>query len=231
MKPTVKLFADTADVREMYALKDQVQGFTTNPTLMRRAGVVHYDEWAKTVLDVIPDKPVSFEVLADDELGMVRQAHDISKWGDNVYVKIPVRLTTGELTTGVVGRLLHDGVKVNLTAICNVDDVEHFHKYLGVSPTIVSVFAGRIADTGLNTFTTLEQFAVRYGWMEGVELLWASTRQVYSIVEAERCHFHIVTVTPDILRKLGGLGRSLDDVTLDTVRQFYDDSRKAGYTL
>jgi transaldolase len=229
----IKLFADTASIDEMRSLAGTVHGFTTNPTLMRRAGVVDYAAFAKAVLAAVPTLPVSFEVLADDLLGMIREGRVIGSWAPNVYVKVPIVTTAGHCTVGVVDTLLRAGIKVNLTAVVDIDAIAPF---VGVfasvnMPVIVSVFAGRIADTGRNASYHTWMIRDILKGLPHVEVLWASTREARNIVEAEESHCQIITVTPDILRKVAGFNRPLADITLATVKQFHDDAVAAGYTL
>jgi transaldolase len=230
----VKIFADGANVDQMAQLAEaaHISGFTTNPTLMRGSGVTDYAAFARRVLDVIPDKPISFEVFSDDQDEMERQARTIASFGENVYVKIPVTTTTGESTAKLVARLTAAGIKLNITAILTLAQVRVSVEALeGTTAGIVSVFAGRIADTGRDPMPIMTAALELVSIDPSIELLWASPREVLNVVQADAIGCHIITVTPDLLKKLPGLGRSLEDLSLDTVRMFHEDARVAGYTL
>jgi len=230
----IKIFADGADLAgiERLALDPMIAGFTTNPTLMRQSGVSDYVSFASQVLEVISGKPISFEVFSDDEFEMERQARLIASWGDNVYVKIPVTDTSGESTSKLIRRLSESGVKLNVTAILSLQQVESVVEALASSEGgIVSVFAGRIADTGRDPVPLMAAALELVKLQPNLELLWASPREVLNIVQADGIGCHIITVTHDLLKKLPGLGRGLDKVSLDTVKMFYDDARQAGFSL
>ncbi len=214
------------------ASKPHIKGLTTNPTLMRRAGVTDYAAFAKDVLATIKDKPISFEVFSDDFVEMERQAGIINRWASNVYVKIPISNTKGESSVPLVKRLVEKGVKVNVTAILTVAQVEEVAKALSPKlPSIVSVFAGRIADTGRDPLPCMEEAKRILAPNPAAELLWASTRELLNIIQAEKMGCHIVTVTPDILKKLEKLDYDLSQLSLETVKMFYDDGQKVGYSL
>jgi transaldolase len=231
----IKIFADGASVPSMLeSAKDpRIHGFTTNPTLMRKAGVADYRAFAREVLAAITDKPVSFEVFADDLSEMRRQALDISTWGNNVYVKIPVTTTLGESSVELVRELTRAGVKVNVTAICTLDQVHaHAEALAGGAPSVISVFAGRVADTGIDpvpVMRTAGETCRRAG--PGIELLWASPREVLNVVQAREAGVDIITLTGDLLKKLDLFGKDLDEYSLETVQMFFGDARGAGYTL
>lgn len=230
----VKIYADGASLSDMTALYRQpyIRGFTTNPTLMHRAGVTEYAGFARAVLAAIPDRPISFEVFADDFATMERQARQIARWGDNVYVKIPVTNTSGAPAYDLIGRLSHAGIKVNVTAVLTRAQVEGAVKALaGGAPANVSVFAGRIADTGQDPVPQVRAALAIAAEVPTVEIIWASPREVLNVVQADQLGCHIITVTSDILNKLRQLGRGLEDVSLDTVRMFYDDAKKAGFSF
>lgn len=230
----VKIFADGANVDQMVELAQasHVAGFTTNPTLMRGSGVSDYTTFARRVLEDIPNKPISFEVFSDDQDEMERQARTIASWAENVYVKIPVTTTTGESTAKLVARLTSAGIKLNITAILTLAQVRTSVEALeGTTAGIVSVFAGRIADTGRDPIPIMTAALELVSLDPSIELLWASPREVLNVVQADAIGCHIITVTPDLLKKLPGLGRGLEDFSLDTVRMFYEDARVAGYTL
>ena len=230
----VKVFADGANLEgilEMYALP-VVKGFTTNPTLMRKAGVTDYERFARTVLERVPDRPISFEVFADEPKEMVRQALKIASWGTNVYVKIPITNTEGIPTTDAVSSLARDGVKLNVTAILVARQVEQVVPALAHGPSsFVSVFAGRVADTGTDPLPILESALDIIRPTPHVELIWASPRELLNIIQADQIGCHVITVTNDILRKLTLVGKDLINYSLETVRMFYDDGRNAGYRL
>lgn len=230
----VKIFADGADKATMLELArdPRIRGFTTNPTLMRKAGVTDYERFAREILEAIPDRPVSLEVFADDFQGIERQARKIASWGPNVYVKIPVTNTQGESCCPVVHRLSHDGVQVNVTAILTLRQVYEVTAALaGGAPAYVSVFAGRIADTGRDPVPIMAAAAEMVRAQPRQELIWASVRELLNVVQAEAVGCHIITVTSDVLKKLPLLGKDLAEYSLETVRTFYEDARRSGYQL
>lgn len=229
----VKLFADGADLAgmlEMYA-EPYVSGFTTNPTLMRKAGVRDYLEFARSAVAAIPDRPISFEVLSDRTDDMERQARLLAALGSNVYVKIPVTDTSGVFTGDVVGRLAAAGVMVNVTALLSTEQVAAVAECLTDTPAFVSVFAGRVADTGRDPLplmqTALELLAAR----PAAELIWASPRELLNVVQAAQIGCHIITATNDIIKKLPLIGKDLHEFSLETVQMFHHDARAAGYEL
>jgi len=230
----IKLYADGADMEGMIEEynKGIASGFTTNPTLMKKAGVKNYDEFAKAVLKAIPDLPISFEVFSDDFSGMEREARKIASWGENVYIKIPVTDTKGESTAPLVKKLSHDGLKLNVTAILTVDQVKTVVKVLSpATPSIVSVFAGRIADTGVDPMPIMKESVKILRSNPKAELLWASTRELLNLIQAESCGCHIITITNDILKKLPLVGKDLHELSLDTVQMFHSDAKAAGYKI
>lgn len=230
----IKLFADGADLNGMVELYDEgsVSGFTTNPTLMRRAGVKNYEEFAKAALKTIPDLPISFEVFSDELDGMEREARKIAGWGENVYVKIPITNTKGESRTALIRKLSDDGLALNITAILTIEQVKLVSKALSpATPSIVSVFAGRISDTGRDPIPIMKESASVLRSNSNTELLWASTRELLNLVQAESCGCHIITITNDILRKVPMLGKNLKELSLDTVKMFYNDAQGAGYEI
>jgi transaldolase len=231
---SVKIFADGADLEQMLALHRHpwIKGFTTNPTLMRKAGVRDYRGFARELLSAIPDRPVSLEVLSDDFAEMDQQAREIASWGENVYVKIPVTNTKQEPAYDLVHRLSHAGTRLNVTAVMTLDQVRQVAQALcSGQPSFVSVFAGRIADTGRDPLPIMAAAVEVLRAAPSAELVWASPREVLNIFHADSVGCHIITVTHDILRKLDLLGRDLADYSLETVRMFYDDAVKAGFTL
>lgn len=230
----VKIFADGADVAGMLDLYENplIQGFTTNPTLMHQAGVSDYRKFAREVLAAIPDRPISFEVLSDDFAEMERQALEISGWGDNVYVKIPITNTRRAPSHDLVGRLARAGVKVNVTALLAIEQVREVRPYLSDAPSAyVSVFAGRVADTGRDPKPLMAEAVELLGPHPNTELIWASPRELLNIFEADSVGCHVITVTHDVLKKLMLIGKDLHDYSLDTVKMFFRDAENAGYEL
>jgi len=229
-----KIFADGADLEGMLALYRQpcIKGFTTNPTLMRKAGITDYRAYARQVVTSIPDRPISFGVFADDFYEMERQALEIATWGEHVYVKIPVTNTKRETAKALIHRLSHRGVKLNVTAVMTLDQVRDVVDALtGSAPSYISVFAGRIADTGLDPVPLMTE-AVRILESEPrAELMWASPRELLNIFQADAIGCHIITVTQDILKKLPLVGKDLDEYSLETVKMFHDDGEAAGFSL
>jgi transaldolase len=229
-----KIFADGAELDGMLSLYRLpfIKGFTTNPTLMRKAGITDYRAFAQRVVAAIPDRPISFEVFSDAFDEMERQAREIAAWGDNVYVKIPVTNTARTPAYDLIHRLSHAGVKVNVTAIMTLEQVrEVVGAVTGGAPSNVSVFAGRIADTGRDPVPLMRDAVTMLEAEPGAELIWASPRELLNIVQADAIGCHIITVTHDILKKLSLLGKSLEDFSLETVKMFHDDARAAGYSL
>ena len=230
----IKVFADGADLDGILELAGDpmVRGFTTNPTLMRKAGIEDYESFARKVLDHVKDRPISFEVCADDFDEMRRQAHRLSSWGPNIYVKIPVTNTEGTSSSPLIADLTADGVHLNVTGILTLAQVREVSEALSESSgAVVSVFAGRVADTGRDPVPLMAAAVELLRSFPNLELLWASPREVLNVCQADSIGCHIITVTHDLLKKLGGLGRSLEDVSLDTVRMFYRDAVDAGYLL
>ena len=230
----VKLYCDAANIESLLAMysKPYVQGFTTNPSLMRKAGVQNYDAFARAVVKAIPDRPISFEVLADDEAGMEQDAHRIASWGKNVYVKVPVTNTQGFSTAPLLRRLSREGVMLNVTAILTLAQVERVAEALDPkTPAIVSVFAGRIADTGVDPVPLMRRAVELLRPRPLAELLWASSRELLNIYHAEESGTHIITATPDILSKINLIGKDLTAFSLDTVKMLYQDAVTAGFTL
>jgi transaldolase len=230
----IKIFADGADIDGILELAANplIKGFTTNPTLMQRAGVVDYERFARQVLDVVHDVPVSFEAIADSFDEMARQARKLASWGDNVFVKIPITNTSAQSSRELIRDLTADGLKVNVTALTTLEQVEDVSSVLSpLVPSIVSVFAGRIADAGIDPVPVMEQALKILAPLTDAELLWASPRELFNVIQAERSGCHIITVTHELLRKLNGIGRDLGVVSLDIVTMFYDDALRSGLTL
>ncbi len=230
----VKIFADGAEKDGMIALAREsfIKGLTTNPTLMRKAGVTNYASFAKEILSVIKDKPISFEVFSDEFNEMERQAKIISAWAPNVYVKIPITNTKGQSSSELIKKLSKEGVKLNVTAILTVPQVEVVANSLDPKkPAIISVFAGRIADTGVDPMPIMRKAKEILSKYPNFELLWASTRELYNIYQAEEVGADIITVTHDILKKLAMVGYDHHTLSIETVKMFYEDGQKVGYTL
>lgn len=230
----IKIFADGADKAAMLGLYEEpfIQGLTTNPTLMRRAGISDYKAFCKDVLLTIKSKPISFEVFSDDFSEMKRQAYEIASWGSNVYVKIPITNTKNESSAPLIQELSSNHVKVNVTAVMSIDQVRLAAGSLSPSvPSYISIFAGRIADTGRNPVPIISESVKITKHLPLCELIWASPREVLNIFEADSVGCHVITVTKDILKKLTLLGYDLEEFSLDTVKMFYDDARSAGYSL
>lgn len=230
----VKIFADGAEKDGMVSLSREpfIKGLTTNPTLMRKAGVTDYASFAKEILSLIKDKPISFEVFSDEFNEMERQAKVISAWAPNVYVKIPITNTKGQSSSELIKKLSHNDVKLNVTAILTVPQVETVVKSLDPEkPAIISIFAGRIADTGVDPMPIMRKAKEIISQYPKFELLWASTRELYNIYQAEEIGADIITVTPDILKKLSMVGRDHHALSIETVKMFYEDGQKVGYTL
>ena len=230
----VKIFADGADVAgmlEMYA-RPYIKGFTTNPTLMRKAGVTDYGAFARSVVAAIPDRPVSFEVLSDEFDEMERQAHEITGWGRQVYVKIPVTNTRREPAYDLVRRLSRAGIQLNITALMTLEQVREVARSVeGGAACTISIFAGRMADTGRDPVPLMAAAVELLRPYPNAELIWASPRELLNIFQADAIGCQIITVTNDILRKLALVGKDLSDYSLDTVKMFYDDAQKAGFRL
>jgi transaldolase len=231
---SIKIFADGADRESIAKLcaNPLIKGFTTNPTLMRKAGVADYETFACEVLEIVRDRPISFEVFSDDFDEMEAQALQISSWAENVYVKVPVTNTSGEPAADVVRRLADQGVKVNVTALTTPAQVSEVLQWVaGGPPCYISVFAGRIADSGRDPLPLMAESLDHASAHANVELIWASPRELLNIVQADSIGCHIITITHDLLEKIGSLGRDLDEFSLATVKMFFEDGRGAGYSL
>ena len=231
---SIKIFADGADLKGMVELArdPSISGFTTNPTLMRQSGITDYEAFAREALKQITDLPISFEVFSDELDDMARQARLIAAWGANVYVKIPVTNTRGESCAPLIRLLSEEGLHLNVTALLSLSQVRVVAEALEPSPrAIVSVFAGRIADTGRDPVPLMQAALELLAPFPSQELLWASPREVLNICQADAIGCHIITVTYDLLKKLRGLGRDLEDFSLATVQMFHDDAQRAGLVL
>ena len=230
----IKIFADGAEKASMVELAQNplVKGFTTNPTLMRKAGITDYAGFAKEILAEIKSKPVSFEVFSDDFTDMERQARIIAGWASNVYVKIPITNTKKEPSYDLIKKLSSDGIKLNVTAVFTIDQVRRTKDALAPHvPAIISVFAGRIADTGVDPLPLMKEAKALLMGNPNFELLWASPRELLNIYHAEEAGSDIITVTPDVLKKAANINLDLEEFSLQTVKMFYDDGQKAGYKL
>jgi len=230
----IKIFADGADKAGMFEMYGNplIKGFTTNPTLMRKAGISDYRAFAREILDGIPDRPISFEVFSDDFAEMERQALEIASWGSQVYVKIPVTDTKREPAYTLIRRLAKAGVKVNVTALMTLEQVREVAGCVaGGPPCCISVFAGRVADTGRDPGPHMAAAVEILRPVPNAELIWASPRELLNVFQADAVGCHIITATNDILNKLSLVGKDLSDYSLDTVKMFYNDAQQAGYKL
>jgi len=230
----VRLFADGADLATMLEMyrNPLIRGFTTNPTLMRRAGVKDYEAFAREVVQAIPDRPISFEVFSDEFSDMRRQALRIAAWGEQVFVKIPVTNTAGASSADLIRSLARSGVKLNVTALLTLHQVELVADALaGGPPSYISVFAGRIADTGIDPVPLMAEAVKAITPYPNLQLIWASPREVLNIFQADATGCHVITATADILAKLALVGKNLSEFSLDTVKMFHADAAKAGYRL
>ncbi len=230
----VKIFADGADldaILELYR-NPYITGFTTNPTLMAKSGISDYEKFSRQVLEHISDRPISFEVFSDEFDEMERQARKIASWGKNVFVKIPITNTRRESAQGLVQRLAAEGVQLNVTAMMTLEQVRTISAALkDHAPSYISVFAGRIADTGRDPMPLMKEAVEIMSPYKTQELIWASPRELLNIFHADEIGCHVITVTPDILKKLAQVGKDLDEYSLDTVKMFYADAQKAGFKL
>ena len=230
----IKIFADGAEVETMVEMskKPFIKGLTTNPTLMRKAGISDYKEFAKEVLTKIQDKPISFEVFSDNLREMIEQAIEIASWGENVNVKIPITNSEGIETTSVIKELSRMGIALNITAILTAGQVKNVIDALdGNSNAFISVFAGRIADTGRDPIPLMEEALKIMREKPKSELIWASPRELLNVIQADSIGCHIITATSDILKKLDIIGKDLTRYSLETVRMFRDDALASGYSI
>lgn len=230
----VKIFADGADFNGILAMYKNplIKGFTTNPSLMRKAGVTDYEGFARRLLTAVRDRPISFEVFADEPLDMMRQAEIIASWGKNANVKIPVTNTQREFTGRVIEGLSAAGIMINVTAVMTLAQVRRIAACLAMdTPAIVSVFAGRVADTGIDPVPLMREAVQILAERPRAQLLWASPRELLNIFQADQVGCHIITVTNDVLAKLGLVGKDLDQYSLETVEMFYRDAEAAGYSI
>lgn len=230
----IKMYCDGADLDSLLKMyrNPLIKGFTTNPTLMRKAGVDDYEQFGRRLVQAIQDRPISLEVFADELDEMEQQALTLASWGKNVNVKIPVTNTKGEPTDAIIRRLSQRGVMLNVTAILSLEQVRRVADALDkTTPAIVSVFAGRVADTGVDPVPLMAEALEILKDRPNAELLWASPRELLNIFHADKVGCHIITVTTDLLAKLGLIGKSLDEFSLETVKMFYNDAAAAGYSI
>ena len=230
----VKLFADGADKKIMLETYKNplVAGFTTNPTLMHKAGITNYKKFALDILANIKDMPISFEVFSDDFIEMERQGLEIASWGENVNVKIPITNTKGESTYQLIDNLANKGVKINATAIFTVEQVKHILPAMIKCPSgYISVFAGRIADAGIDPLPIMKEVVDLLKPYPHLELIWASPREVFNVVQADEIGCHIITITNDIFNKIPTIGKDLTEFSLDTVKMFYRDATLSGFSI
>ena len=233
-KINIKVFADGADLKsiETFNAQPYIKGFTTNPSLMRKSGVKSYKEFATKALKIIKGKPISFEVFSDEIDEMEKQAHEISSWGKNIYVKIPITNSKGEKTFKLVRKLSEKAIKCNITAILTLDQVKEIYEIANPNiDMVISIFAGRIADTGVDPNQVMKDAINLCKSKKKIEILWASTREILNIVQANNIGCHIITVPHQILNKLNGIGKDLEKLSLETVKEFLSDSRKANYKI
>lgn len=233
-QPSISIFADGADlgsIREL-AADPLIGGFTTNPTLMRKAGVENYEAFSRAALELITGRPISLEVFADDAESIRAQALTLASWGDNVFVKVPITTTDGTSMAPVIRELSGEGVQLNVTALMTLGQVETTTEALREGPAAyISVFAGRIADTGVDPVPVMTDALGVMSDAPQLELIWASPREVLNVIQADEIGCHVITVTPDLLAKLPNVGRDLDDFSLATVRMFHDDAAASGFQL
>jgi transaldolase len=230
----VKIFADGASLANIASLAADpaIRGFTTNPTLMRQAGVDDYERFAHGALEVVVDRPISFEVFSDDFDDMEKQARKIAAWGENVFVKIPVTNTGGERSDRLIRHLAADGLHLNVTAVFTTRQVDWVLEALqGGAQSCISIFAGRVADAGVDPVPLMQEALARLRPHPHVELIWASPREVFNVMQADAIGCHIITVTHDLLKRLSSIGKDLDQFSLETVRMFRTDAINAGYHL
>jgi transaldolase len=230
----IKLFADGANIDEIVKMNANIliKGLTTNPTLMKKSGVHNYKEFCLEVLQIVKEKPISFEVFSDEIDEMENQAHKISSWAENVYVKIPITNTKGQSTAGLVEKLSHEGIKVNITAVMTEEQVLEISRKLdGETSSYVSIFAGRIADTGQDPISLVKKSLEILSECRNTEIIWASPRELLNIFQADAIGCHIITATSDILNKLNLVGYDLTEYSLDTVKMFYRDALECSYKI
>ncbi len=230
----IKIYSDGADAQEIIKMDSEnfVDGFTTNPTLMKTSGITDYLAFAKEVLSGVKEKSISFEVFSDELDDMYRQAIILRDLGDNVWVKIPISNTKGEYTYPLIKKLSNEGVKLNITAIFTKEQIKQVYSSLNPEiNSIISIFAGRIANAGIDPEETMLYATDLASGDKNIETLWASSREVFNIIQAERCGTDIITLTPGLIKGMKDLGKDLDQYSLETVKMFYDDAQESGFTL
>jgi transaldolase len=230
----IKIFADGADIASMKEMNDKtwIKGLTTNPTLMRKSGITNYKDFAQKVLEFVQEKPISFEVFSDDLQEMKKQALEIASWGPNVFVKIPITNTKGVSTASIIKELSTNGVQLNVTAVMTVNQVNQIASNLNsMVPSYVSIFAGRVADTGVDPSKIVSESLAILRSNQRSEVIWASPRELLNVFQAAEIGCHVITATTDILKKMKLIGHDLEIYSLETVKMFYDDSQAAGFTL
>jgi transaldolase len=233
-KLKIKIFSDGADLVDFKALKKNklIKGFTTNPSLMKKSGIKNYKEFSVRVLKLIKSKPVSFEIFGDDLDSIEKQSRIITSWAKNIYVKIPIINTKNKFNTSLIGKLNKEGIKINVTAVFTVKQTKKLLKKIGKKTSlIISVFAGRIADTGIDAETEVKKHIKLCKKYKNVEILWASVREPYNIIQAEKCNCHIITVPPSILKKINLFNKNLNSYSIETVKSFYEDAKLSGYSI
>jgi len=233
-KLKIKIFSDGADLADFKALKKNklVKGFTTNPSLMKKSGIKNYKEFSVRVLKLIKSKPVSFEIFGDDLDSIEKQSRIITSWAKNVYVKIPIINTKNKFNTSLIGKLNKEGIKINVTAVFTVKQTKKLLKKIGKKTSlIISIFAGRIADTGIDAESEVKKHIKLCKKYKNVEILWASVREPYNIIQAEKCSCHIITVPPSILKKINLFNKNLNSYSIETVKSFYEDAKLSGYSI
>ena len=230
----IKIFADGADLVsiENLNMNQDISGFTTNPSLMKKAGITDYKKFCQDVLKITKNKPVSFEIFSDDLDEMYDQAKEIASWGKSIFVKIPITNSKGEKTSDLIKKLLENKIKCNVTAILTIQQVKEIYE-ISKSETdvIISIFAGRIADTGIDPILMMSEAVNICKTKNNIKILWASTRELINIFQANQINCHIITVPHDILKKISLIGKNLDDLSLETVQMFLNDATKAGYKI
>ena len=230
----IKIFADGADLAsiENLNMNQDISGFTTNPSLMKKAGITDYKKFCQDVLKITKNKPVSFEIFSDDLDEMYDQANEIASWGKSIFVKIPITNSKGEKTSGLIKKLLENKIKCNVTAILTVQQVKEIYEISNSeTDVIISIFAGRIADTGIDPILMMSEAVNICKTKKNIEILWASTRELINIFQANQINCQIITVPHDILKKISLIGKNLEDLSLETVQMFLTDATKAGYKI
>lgn len=231
---SIAVYLDAADQEAMLAMRQEgfVKGFTTNPTLMAQAGIRDYEKFAKSVLAEITDLPISFEVFSDEFTEMKAQAMKIASWGDNVFVKVPISNSKGEMSYPLIRELFAENLKLNITAVFNETQLTNLRDLIQPSDTgIISIFAGRIADTGMDPIPVMRKAVQMFADFPNVQILWASPREVLNVYQADQCGCDIITATPSVLKKLSLHNKSLDEFSVETVKMFYDDGQRAGFQI